>query len=142
MDQRVSLVTLGVRDLERARRFYAALGWSASPASVDGEVVFFQAGGMVLGLWGRDKLAADGGVADGGGWGGVTLAQNVSSPDEVDALLDEAGAAGATVRPGRATDWGGYSGSFVDPEGHVWEVAHNPFWTLAPDGTISLRGSS
>ena len=139
MEQRISLVTLGVRDLGRARRFYEALGWSGeSPPS--GDVVFFQAGGMIVALWGREELAADSTVEDGGGWGGVTLAYNVASPAEVDAVLDEAAAAGATIgRAGAATFWGGYSGVFVDPEGHPWEVAHNPYWTLSEDGSVRLQ---
>jgi predicted lactoylglutathione lyase len=139
VEQRVSLVTLGVRDLDRARRFYEALGWVAAPGD-HGDVVFFQAGGLVLGLWGRDELAADCGVEDSGGWGGIALAHNLGSREEVDALIEEALRAGApVVRPAQATDWGGYSGGFVDPEGHAWEVAHNPFWTLHPDGSISLE---
>lgn len=134
MEQRVSLVTLGVRDLARARAFYAALGWQTS-AAADDDVVFFQAGGMVVALWDRGRLAADSGVADGGGWGGVTLAHNVRSAAEVDAVIAEAERAGATVaRRGAATSWGGYSGAFVDPDGHPWEVAHNPGWTLTDDG--------
>jgi catechol 2,3-dioxygenase-like lactoylglutathione lyase family enzyme len=139
MEQRLSLVTLGVRDLARARAFYEALGWSGeSPPS--GEVVFFQAGGMIVALWAREELATDSTVEDGGGWGGVTIAYNVASPAEVDAVLEEAAAAGATIgRPGAATFWGGYSGVFIDPEGHPWEVAHNPFWALAADGSIRLR---
>ena len=137
MDPRISLITLGCRDVERARAFYAALGWSGQ--SPDGEVVFIQAGGLVLGLWDRAKLADDSAVADTGGWGGVTLAHNVSSPVEVDAVLAEAEAAGATIgRPGAATEWGGYSGVFIDPEGHPWEVAHNPYWVLGPDGGVTL----
>ena len=137
MDQRISLVTLGVADTARARRFYEALGWSGD--SPDGDVVFFQAGGMILALWGRDKLAADSCVEDAGGWGGVTLAYNVGSPAEVDEVLAEATAAGAVIgRPGAETFWGGYSGIFVDPDGHPWEVAHNPGWTLAPDGSVQL----
>jgi catechol 2,3-dioxygenase-like lactoylglutathione lyase family enzyme len=139
MENRVSLVTLGVADVARARAFYEALGWSGE--SPDGEVVFFQAGGMILALWGRDKLAEDSVVADSGGWGGVTLAYNVGSPAEVDTVLAEAGAAGATIgRPGAATFWGGYSGIFVDPDGHPWEVAHNPGWVLAADGSVHLPG--
>jgi uncharacterized protein len=138
MEQRVSLVTLGVRDLARARRFYEAVGWRTN-AGPDDDVVFFQAGCMILALWGREQLAEDSAVEDAGGWGGVALAQNVRSPAEVDALLAEAEAAGATIRrPGAATFWGGYSGAFADPEGHVWEVAHNPHWTLAEDGSIRL----
>ena len=138
MDQRLSLVTLGVSDLDRARRFYEGLGWTTGWQEGE-DVVFFQAGGMVIALWGRDQLAADTGIRDSGGWGGVTLAHNVRSPDDVDAVLDEAKAAGATLaRPGAQTFWGGYSGVFVDPDGHPWEVAHNPHWTLAADGSVEL----
>ncbi len=140
MEPRISLITLGVTDLARARAFYTALGWK-QPGD-DADVVFFQAGGMVLALWGRDELAADSGVRDGGGWGGVTLAHHVCSPAEVDAVLTEAEAAGGTIaRPGGATFWGGYSGVFVDPDGHPWEVAHNPGWKLESDGSVSLRQS-
>ena len=137
MDQRISLVTLGVADVGRARAFYEALGWSG--VSPDGDVVFFQAGGMILALWGRDKLAEDSMVTDVGGWGGITLAYNVSSPKEVDAVLAEAETAGATIgRPGAPTFWGGYSGLFIDPDGHPWEVAHNPGWRLSADGSVHL----
>ena len=138
MDQRISLITLGVADLGRARGFYESLGWHTNAAPED-DVVFFQAGGMILGLWGRGELAQDSGLEDNGGWGGVALAMNVGSPGEVDAVLEEARAAGASVRrEGAETFWGGYSGLFVDPDGHPWEVAHNPHWTLAPDGSIQL----
>jgi predicted lactoylglutathione lyase len=138
MDQRISLITLGVRDLVRSRAFYEALGWATNSAASE-DVVFFQAGGMVLALWDRSELARDSGVEDGGGWGGVTLAHNVPSPDEVDDVLREAGAAGATIaRAGAATSWGGYSGLFIDPDGHPWEVAHNPFWSIEPDGSVRL----
>jgi catechol 2,3-dioxygenase-like lactoylglutathione lyase family enzyme len=138
MEQRVSLVTLGVGDLARARSFYEALGWTAAGSPAD-DVVFFQAGGVVLGLWNRDSLAEDSGVSDSGGWGGITLAHNVRSPEEVDSVVAAAEAAGALVarRPG-PTFWGGYSGVFVDPDGHPWEVAHNPFWTLDDDGVVRL----
>ena len=138
MDQRISLITLGVADTARARRFYEALGWAGE--SPDGDVVFFQAGGMILALWGRTKLAVDSRVTDHGGWGGVTLAYNVNSPAEVDLVLAQAEAAGATIgRPGEATFWGGYSGVFIDPDGHPWEVAHNSAWTVAPDGSVRLH---
>jgi uncharacterized protein len=138
MEQRVSLVTLGVRDLQRARRFYEALGWTTG-AAPDDDVVFFQAGGMIVALWDRDNLAEDTAVSDSGGWGGVTLAHNVRSPEEVDGVLAEAETAGATIaRPGAKTFWGGYSGVFADPDGHAWEIAHNPHWSLADDGSISL----
>ena len=134
----MSLITLGGADLRRAREFYERLGWTTN-AAPDDDVVFFQAGGLVVALWGRDELAADSGVRDTGGWGGVTLAYNVRSPAEVDAAIAEAEAAGATIpRHGAETFWGGYSGVFVDPDGHPWEVAHNPHWTLLPDGSVRL----
>lgn len=140
MDQRLSLVTLGVRDLERARRFYVALGWTSGAAPAD-DVVFFQTGCMIVALWGREQLAEDTVVEDSGGWGGITLAYNARSPSEVDAVLAEAEAAGATIpRAGAETFWGGYSGVFVDPEGHAWEVAHNPHWTIGENGSVSLGG--
>jgi predicted lactoylglutathione lyase len=138
MEQRLSLVTLGVRDLDRARRFYEQLGWKTNAAAED-DVVFFQTGGMIVALWGRDNLADDTAVPDGGGWGGVTLAYNARSPAEVDAVLAEAEAAGGTIpRAGGPTFWGGYAGVFVDPEGHPWEVAHNPGWTISEDGSVTL----
>jgi len=138
--QRLSLITLGVSDLGRARAFYEALGWTTGAAPAD-DVVFFQAGGMILALWDRKRLAEDSGVRDRGGWGGVTLAHNVRSPDEVDAVIEEARAAGAAVprEPGE-TFWGGYSGVFVDPEGHPWGVAYNPRWTIRDDGSVELPG--
>jgi hypothetical protein len=138
MDQRVSLVTLGVSDLARARAFYEALGWVSGAAPAD-DVVFFQTGGMIVALWGREQLAEDSCVTDNGGWGGITLAYNARSPEEVDAVIAEAGAAGATIpREGAETFWGGYSGVFIDPDGHPWEVAHNPHWTIADNGSVSL----
>ena len=138
MEQRVSLITLGVRDLARARRFYEALGWKTN-AAPDDDVVFFQAGGMIVALWGRDKLAEDSAVEDAGGWGGITLAYNTRSEAEVEAVLAEAERAGAVLaRRGAPTFWGGYSGVFVDPESHAWEVAYNPRWRIAPDGSIRI----
>jgi predicted lactoylglutathione lyase len=138
MEQRISLITLGYRDRQRAGEFYTELGWTDAVAP-DDEVVFFQAGGMIVALWDRDLLAADSGVTDGGGWGGVTLAHLVGSPEEVDETLDRARAAGGTVpRAGGKREWGGYSGIFVDPEGHPWEVAHNPSWVLHDDGSVTL----
>jgi predicted lactoylglutathione lyase len=138
MDQRVSLITLGVTDLGRARAFYQAMGWQPT-AEVADDVVFFQAGGMVVALWGRDKLAEDSAVQDNGGWGGVTLAYNAGSAGDVDAVIDQARTAGAVIgREPAPTFWGGYSGLFIDPDGHPWEVAHNPGWTLNPDGSISI----
>jgi uncharacterized protein len=138
VEQRVSLVTLGVADVERSRAFYEALRWTTR-AEPGADVVFFQAGGMIVALWDRAELAEDSGVRDSGGWGGVTLAHNVRSPEEVDAVIEEARAAGATIpRAGGETFWGGYSGVFVDPDGHPWEVAHNPRWTINDDGSVSL----
>jgi uncharacterized protein len=139
VEQRVSLVTLGVTDLARARAFYEAVGWKTN-ADENDDVVFFQAGGMIVALWDRAKLAADSGVEAGrGGFGGVTLAHNVEGPQAVDAVIKDAEAAGATItRPPAATFWGGYSGVFCDPDGHPWEIAHNPRWTLHDDGSVSL----
>jgi catechol 2,3-dioxygenase-like lactoylglutathione lyase family enzyme len=129
LEQRISLVTLGVRDLARARAFYEALGWRGAQLP-DDEVAFYQAGGMIFGLW-----AALGGH----GAPGIELAHNVRSTEEVDALLAEAKRAGATiVRPAARAEWGGYSGAFADPEGYVWEIAHNPDWPLAKDGSVQL----
>jgi predicted lactoylglutathione lyase len=139
MEQRVSLVTLGVTDLSRARSFYEALGWRSGAAPAD-DVVFFQSGGTIVALWDRAQLAQDSGVQDGGGWGGITLAHNVASPEEVDRVIAEAEAAGAAIpRHGAETFWGGYSGVFLDPDGHPWEVAHNPHWGLRPDGSVDLN---
>ena len=129
MEQRISLVTLGVRDLQRARKFYEALGWSGAQQP-DDEVAFYQAGGIVFGLW-----AALGGH----GAPGLELAHNVRSPEEVDVLLADAERAGGTIiRSAASADWGGYTGAFADPDGYVWEVAHNPGWTLADDGSVRL----
>jgi uncharacterized protein len=138
LDQRLSLVTLGVADLARARGFYEALGWKSGAAPAD-DVVFFQAGGMIVALWGREQLAEDSGVEDPGGWGGITLAYNARSPEEVDAVIAEAENAGAQIaRHGAETIWGGYSGVFLDPDEHPWEVAHNPHWTIEDDGSVKL----
>jgi uncharacterized protein len=127
-----------VGDLARSRAFYEALGWKTGAKPKD-DVVFFQAGCLILALWDRRKLAEDSAVEDGGGWGGVTLAYNVTSQGQVDAVLAEAAAAGARIaRGGAETFWGGYSGVFVDPDGHPWEVAHNPHWTLRDDGSVAL----
>ena len=138
MRQRVSLITLGVRDLARARRFYEDLGWKPHESGGD-DIVFFQAGDMVLALWDREKLADDSCVEDTGGWGGTTLALCVSSREEVEAVTEQALAAGATVgrEPGE-TFWGGYDAIVIDPDGHPWEIAHNPAWTLTPEGGVRL----
>jgi predicted lactoylglutathione lyase len=137
MEPRISVITLGYTDFERSRRFYDALGWTGS--SPDGEVVFIQAGPLVLALWDRALLAADSAVADTGGWGGITISQNVGSPGEVDEVLAAAERAGGTIaRPGGPTEWGGYNGAFHDPDGHAWEIAHNPHWALTPAGSITF----
>ncbi|WP_416900924.1 VOC family protein [Micromonospora echinospora] len=138
VEQRISLITLGVADVARARAFYERLGWHGQEVE---ETVFFQAGGLAVVLWGRDKLAEDAGITDRSddGFGGITLAHNVRTRDEVDGVLAEAADAGATItRPARETFYGGYAGCFADPDGHVWEIAHNPGFTLAPDGALSL----
>jgi len=141
MEQRISAVTLGVADLQRSEAFYRALGWERT--NDDEDVAFFQAGPMVLALWSRSSLAEDGGVEDPGGWGGVTLSQNVRSPEEVDAVMAAAAEAGGTVgHPAATTFWGGYAGVFADPDGNTWEIAHNPFWELAADGSVRLPGVS
>ena len=125
MEQRVTLLTLGVADVDRAVAFYGRLGWQ--PGAVIEETAFFRAGDLIVTLWGRDKLAADSGVEDSGGWGGVTLAHNVESRAAVDAVVEEARAAGARItREPAETFYGGYAGVFLDPDGHPWEVAHNP----------------
>lgn len=139
MKQRVTLITLGVADLERSRAFYEGLGWTTGAAPGD-DVVFFQTGEMVVALWDRARLAEDSSVEDSPGWGGTTLALNLGSPAEVDAAIEDARAAGATIgREPAETFWGGYSGVFVDPDGHPWEIAHNPHWTLTEDGGVRLN---
>jgi uncharacterized protein len=138
MKQSVSLITLGVSDYERAKSFYATLGWS--PALEIEETAFYQANGVVLVLWSREKLAADTGVADdGSGWSGITLAHNVASRQEVDDLLERALTAGGTItREASETFYGGYAGVFRDLDSHAWEVAHNPGFGLAADGSVLL----
>lgn len=129
MEQRISLVTLGVADLARARGFYEALGWRGAQQP-DEQVCFFQAGGMAFGLW----------TALGGhGAPGIELAHNVRAPEQVATLLAEAERAGGRIlRPAALAEWGGTSGAFTDPDGYVWEVAHNPGWTLADDGSVCI----
>ena len=139
MRQRVTLITLGVSDLARSRAFYEALDWETG-AGADDDVVFFQAADMVLALWDRSRLAQDSCVQDPGGWGGVTLALNLDSPGEVDRVTEQARAAGAQIgREPAETFWGGYSSVFIDPDGHPWEIAHNPHWTLTSDGGVALN---
>ena len=138
MEQRITLVTLGVSDLARAKRFYEALGWHGQEVE---ETVFFQAGGLGLVLWSRDKLAEDCGLEPGpaSGFGGIALAHNVRSEAEVDALLAAAQRAGGTItKPAAVNAVGFYSSAFVDPDGHAWEVAYNPGFPLGEDGSITL----
>lgn len=137
--QRITLITLGVADMARARRFYEAWGWAPHGSSQPG-VTFYQMNGAVLALFGRDDLAADQGRPGAGlGTGAVTLAQNCADDAETDAVFQAALEAGAAVlkRPEKVF-WGGYSGYFADPDGHVWEIATNPFWPLASDGSLTL----
>ena len=138
MQQRISLVTLGVRDVARAKRFYEQLGWRGQEVQ---QTVFLQAGCMALVLWDRDKLADDSGVRSGSaaGFGGIVLAHNVRARGEVDEILAAAMQAGADVtKPATETFYGGYAGVFADPDGHLWEIAHNPGFTLERDGSLTL----
>lgn len=147
MEQRVSLVTLGVSDLDRAREFYQSLGWTPGPSPE--HIVFFQTGGMVVALWDRAALAVDSGIdidgatdetpGSGDGWGGKVLGVNLPSAADVDDQMQDAQAAGARVLRRACTRfWGGYSGVFEDPDGHVWEIAYNPFWEITADGQTLL----
>ena len=142
MNQSVSLITLGVSDYERAKSFYEELGWSAA-LEIE-ETVFFQANGVVLVLWAREKLAADMGIPDdGANWSGIALAHNVGSPEEVDQIVEQARANGGTItREPSETFYGGYAGAFRDLDGHVWEIAHNPGFGLAADGSVILPDST
>lgn len=138
MEQRISLVTLGVRDLARSREFYEALGWRGQEIE---ETVFFQAGGIAVVLWSRAKLAADSGLDDRhpDSFDGIVIAQNLRSEQEVDELVTAAERAGARItRPAAPTFYGGYAGVFCDPDGHAWEVAYNPGFTLEDDGSLVL----
>jgi predicted lactoylglutathione lyase len=138
VEQRISLVTLGVDDLDRARRFYEALGWDGQEVE---QTVFFQAGGTAFVLWGREKLRADCGIPDGpvGTFDGVVLAHNVRSEAQVDDVVAAAKRAGGTVtRAPEETFYGGYAGYFTDPDGHAWEIAYNPTFALAEDGSITV----
>jgi len=138
----ISVVTLGVTDVPASTRFYQALGFELSPASVEGDVSFFKTAGGLLAVWSADDLRADAGVEpapEPGRFRGVSLAINVADRAAVDTAIASAQAAGAEiVKPPFATDWGGYLGYFTDPDGHLWEVAHNPGFPLAPDGTITI----
>lgn len=139
MEQRVSIVTLGVADLKRSREFYERLGWRRSMTNTDG-IVFFQAGGMALALYPRQELAKDANVSpDGHGFSGMALAYNARNRAEVDSVLAEALAAGARLlKPAQDAFWGGYSGYFSDPDGFLWEVAWNPSFPIAEDGILRI----
>jgi catechol 2,3-dioxygenase-like lactoylglutathione lyase family enzyme len=139
MEQRVSIVTVGVRDLESSREFYERLGWRKSAASSEG-IVFFQAGGMAFALYPREELAKDANTSpEGSGFAGITLAYNARTREEVDAVLAEAEAAGATIRkPAEEAFWGGYSGYFADLDGCLWEVAWNPHFLVTDDGSLRI----
>jgi uncharacterized protein len=138
MEQRISLVTLGVSDYGRAKAFYEALGWSAT-MDIE-ETAFFQTGGCILVLWARDKLAEDSGISDDGArWGGIALAHNLGSREEVDEVIEQARSNGAEItREPAETFYGGYAGVFLDLDGHPWEVAHNPGFGLDEDGNVVL----
>jgi hypothetical protein len=138
---RVSLATLGVADVARATEFYASLGWRLSPASVPGVVSFFQTAGGLLALMKTDDISTDAGIAPrtSAGFRGVLLAINVESPAAVDEALRSAVQAGATlVKAGGAAEWGGYLGYFTDPDGHLWEITHNPTFPLTAGGVPQL----
>ncbi len=140
MDQRISMISLGVNNLQQSRQFYEkGLGWQPSSDSNE-SIVFFQLGGMVLGLYSRKSLAEDARLENNGtGFGGIALAYNVRQKEDVDLVLKEAKQAGAKIlKPAEEAFWGGYSGYFADLDGHPWEVAWNPFWTIADDGSIKL----
>jgi len=144
MEQRLSLITLGVRDLKRARAFYDALGWQAASEEHAQSMVPYNLNGMAIGLFGWDDLAADAGVPpDGQGFRGVALAYNVRAKEEVGQILAAvAQAGGRIVKPAQDTFWGGHAGYFADPDGHLWEVAFNPYAPLAPDGSFQWNGAN
>jgi catechol 2,3-dioxygenase-like lactoylglutathione lyase family enzyme len=139
MEQRISIITLGVADLKRSSEFYERLGWRRSMANSDG-IIFFQAGGLALALYPRHELAKDANVPPAGhGFSGISLAYNTRNREEVDSVLKQAAAADATVlKPAQEAFWGGYSGYFSDPDGFLWEVAWNPFFPIAEDGSIRI----
>ncbi|HET7828627.1 MAG TPA: VOC family protein [Candidatus Limnocylindrales bacterium] len=140
MEPRVSLITLGVTNLQRSLSFYRdGLGWRLSSASVEGDVAFIQLNGIALALWSREELAKDAGLPPDDGWGGITLSQNFHSVADVDAAAEAAMRAGGTMlKPPAPTDWGGYAGYVADPDGHPWELAHNPSWHMDADGSLTL----
>ena len=142
MDQRISILTLGVADLNRSRSFFERLGWRASSASSEA-IVFFEAGGMALALYPRTELAKDANLApEGHGFSGITIAYNARTRAEVDAVLAQADAAGAKIlKTAQEAFWGGYSGYFADPDNFAWEVAFNPHFQIAEDGSLLLPDS-
>jgi predicted lactoylglutathione lyase len=140
MPAHASLITLAVTDVAKATAFYEQLGFVLSKTASQAEVSFFQAGPLVLALWGREAQVEDARAGDiWTGNGGIVIAQNVSSEAEVDAMMARAESAGARIlKPATKTFWGGYNGYFADADGHVWEIAFNPFWTLGEDGRVTL----
>ena len=139
MEQRLSLITLGISDLDRARDASTRRSAGRRAPSRPTTSSSSRPAGWWSRLWDRAKLAEDSAVTDGGGWGGVTLAYNTRSTEEVDEVIEEARAAGATIgREPAETFWGGYSGVFIDPDGYPWEVAHNPRWTIEEDGSVTI----
>ncbi|MFZ0805251.1 MAG: VOC family protein [Candidatus Sulfotelmatobacter sp.] len=143
MEQRISIITLGVADLKRSAEFYERMGWRRAVSKAEG-IIFFQTGGMALALYPRHELAKDANVAlEGEGFSGISLAYNARSREEVDAVLREAAGAGARIlKPAKEAFWGGYSGYFADPDGFLWEVAWNPFFPIADDGSIRIPDES
>ena len=141
MEQRISLVSLGVRDMAISRSFYEALGWQASEQASNEQITFFQLGGIILGLYGLEALAEESNQIVGSGFGGISLAYNARTKEEVGQLLTDAVNAGATLlKPAEEVFWGGYSGYFADPDNHSWEIAFNPFFPISADGSVALPG--
>jgi predicted lactoylglutathione lyase len=140
MSPHISLITLGVADIAKATAFYEKLGFVISKKASEASVSFFKAGGIVLAIWSRASQKQDANANDlWTGNGGIVVAQNVASESEVEAMMAKAETAGACIlKPAAKTFWGGYNGYFADPDGHVWEVAHNPFWHLDENGRVDL----
>ena len=139
MEQRLSLVSLGVRDMALSRNFYEALGWQAAADASNEQITFFQLGGIILGLYGLQALADESNQVVGSGFGGISLAHNARTKEDVDQLLTDAVNAGATLlKPAEEVFWGGYSGYFADPDGYSWEISFNPFFPISDDGSVSL----
>lgn len=145
MRQRISMITLGVEDIKKSRAFYKALGWKPVQHEHGDDIVFFQCGGMVLGLYPRDLLAQDAGISPvkKDRFSGVTLAYNVNSQEEVREITEQARAAGADIiKKPQGVFWGGYHSYFADPDGHLWEVAHNPFTQVDAQGRFIMEAST